>query len=258
MPASRAAAGAKLTARYLLRFDDICPTMNWRVWERIEPVLDAHRTKPILAVVPDNRDPQLAVHEPREDFWARVRTWQAKGWCIALHGYQHRYVTQEPGLIGLNAFSEFAGLPETEQRDKLVRALAVFRDNGVRADAWVAPAHSFDEVTVRLLLELGIDTISDGFYFRPVRRQGALWIPQQLWNFQPMPAGLWTVCIHCNAYGDEDIAGLRHWIASHAGATTSVAQVLKTYRARPVGWLDRGFAAMLPAAREVRRRVLRR
>ncbi|MGA8259743.1 MAG: DUF2334 domain-containing protein [Arenicellales bacterium] len=245
-------------ARYLLRFDDVCPTMNWRVWERIEPTLVENGIKPILAVVPDNQDPKLMVDAPRADFWARVRAWQAAGWCIALHGYQHRYVTREPGLIGLNTFSEFAGLPETEQRDKLVRALAIFSDNGVRADAWIAPAHSFDLVTLRLLLELGIDTISDGVYFRPVRHHGALWIPQQLWDFKAMPAGLWTVCIHCNAWDEADIARLRTWTRAHSAAMSSVEQVPHLYRVRPPGWLDRGFAALFPAAREVRRRVLRR
>src|SRR5260370_42375028 len=54
--------------------------------------LMARRLKPILAVVPDNQDPMLKVDAPVADFWDRVRQWQARGWTIALHGYQHRYV----------------------------------------------------------------------------------------------------------------------------------------------------------------------
>ena len=242
-----------MKARYLLRFDDICPTMNWAVWERIEPALNTHGIKPIMAVVPDNQDGKLMVDAPRADFWARVRAWQAAGWCIALHGYQHRYETREAGLMGINAYSEFAGLPEVTQRDKLARALAIFRDHGVHADAWVAPAHAFDEVTVGLLLEMGVETISDGFYFRPVRRLGALWIPQQFWHFRPMPAGLWTVCVHCNAYGEYEIARLLAWMGRYADVMTSVRDVVSRYPARPAGLLDRGFAALLPGARAIRR-----
>ena len=78
-----------MPARYLVRFDDICPTMNWAAWSRIETVLDRHGVAPILAVVPDNRDPKLMVDNSRADFWARVRGWQTKGWTIALHGFQH-------------------------------------------------------------------------------------------------------------------------------------------------------------------------
>lgn len=229
--------------------------MNWSVWERIEPTLHERGVKPILAVVPDNRDTNLMVEAPRADFWARVRAWQKAGWCIALHGYQHRYETRDAGLMGINAYSEFAGLPETAQREKLRRALAIFQENDVRADAWVAPAHSFDATTVSLLLELGVRTISDGFYFRPVCRMGALWIPQQFWHFRSMPSGCWTVCVHFNAYGEAEIARLKGWISRYGQAMTSVQAVIRDYDARPMDWLDRGFAALLPGVRALRRRA---
>ena len=229
--------------------------MNWTVWERIEPALHERGIKPILAVVPDNRDAHLMVEAPRADFWAKVRAWQKAGWCVALHGYQHRYETRDAGLMGINAYSEFAGLPEAAQREKLRRALAIFKEHDVRADAWVAPAHSFDATTVKLLLEQGIHTISDGFYFRPVRRMGALWIPQQFWHFRPMPMGCWTVCVHFNAYGETEIARLIGWLSRYEQAMTSVQEVSGDYDARPVDWLDRGFATLLPGLRALRRRA---
>ena len=46
-------------ATYLVRFDDICPTMNWEAWEQVENVLVSEGIRPILAVVPDNRDENL-------------------------------------------------------------------------------------------------------------------------------------------------------------------------------------------------------
>ena len=58
--------------QFLLRFDDICPTMNWRVWAEIETVLVQRQFKPILAVVPDNRDPELQVDTPADDFWEQA------------------------------------------------------------------------------------------------------------------------------------------------------------------------------------------
>lgn len=242
-----------MTARYLIRFDDICPTMNWRTWDRIEPVLRAYGVKPILAVVPDNQDSKLRVDEGRADFWTRVRAWQEAGWCIALHGFQHRYVTRNAGLMGINSYSEFAGLSEAEQREKLVQALAIFRENEVYADVWVAPAHSFDAITVSLLLEMGIKVISDGFYARPVRRMGALWLPQQLWKFRPMPAGLWTVCLHCNGYGEARILSLQEQIARYASRLTSVDEVLNSYPVKPVSWWDMGFSAALRTMRGFKR-----
>ena len=50
-----------MSAKYLVRFDDICPTMNWSVWEAVEEVLVEADIKPILAVIPDNQDDHLKI-----------------------------------------------------------------------------------------------------------------------------------------------------------------------------------------------------
>ena len=187
-------------ARYLVRFDDICPTMNWEVWERVEKILIEHAVRPILAVVPSNEDPHLDVAGSNPEFWSRVRGWQQRGWTIALHGCHHVYETTEAGLLGLNRRSEFAGLPREVQAERIAAGLRVLRREGVSAKVWVAPAHSFDLNTIEVLLEQGVDVISDGFFFRPVRLFQAIWIPQQLWRFRPMPFGTWTICYHHNTF----------------------------------------------------------
>jgi peptidoglycan/xylan/chitin deacetylase (PgdA/CDA1 family) len=184
-------------ARYLLRFDDLCPTVPWPLWDELEALMVEAGVQPLLAVIPDNRDPKLQVAPASPRFWDRVRAWQARGWSIGLHGHQHVYVNREPGLLGLNRQSEFAGLPLEEQLDKLRRGLAIFEREGVTADAWVAPAHSFDAVTLAALASLGLRTISDGMALGPYRdAQGLLWVPQQFANLRPMPFGLWTFCYH--------------------------------------------------------------
>jgi peptidoglycan/xylan/chitin deacetylase (PgdA/CDA1 family) len=186
-----------MAARYLLRFDDLCPTVPWPLWDELEALLVETGVQPLLAVIPDNLDPKLHAGPASPRFWDRVRTWQARGWSIGLHGYQHVYVNREPGLLGLNRQSEFAGLTLEAQLDKLRRGLAIFEREGVTADAWVAPAHSFDAVTLAALASLGLDTISDGMALGPYRdAQGLLWVPQQFANLRPMPCGLWTFCYH--------------------------------------------------------------
>src|SRR5262245_50629556 len=113
-----------MSARYLLRFDDICPTMNWDVWDQIDAILCAEGVTPILAVVPDNQDQELKVSPPNPRFWDRARDWQARGWTIGMHGYEHRFVTSESGILRVNRFSEFAGLPAAEQERKLRAGLS--------------------------------------------------------------------------------------------------------------------------------------
>lgn len=187
-------------ARYLIRFDDICPTMNWSLWDEVEGLLLEAGVEPILAVIPDNKDSKLMVAPAAHDFWDRVRGWQARGWSIGLHGYQHTYVNAEPGILMLNKQSEFAGLSYQEQVEKLRNGMDIFEREGVHADAWVAPAHSFDGVTVSALADLGIHTISDGMALAPFRDpQGSVWVPQQFANMRPLPYGVWTFCYHLEA-----------------------------------------------------------
>src|SRR5512138_2337396 len=138
-------------AKYLLRFDDICPTMNWQVWSEIEAAMIARGVRPVLAVVPDNQDPALNVDPPVADFWDRVRRWQARDWTLALHGYQHRYVTCHPGISTIRKKSEFAGVAAAEQEEKLRRGTEMFQRQGIRTRVWIAPSNSFDAATVSLL-----------------------------------------------------------------------------------------------------------
>jgi peptidoglycan/xylan/chitin deacetylase (PgdA/CDA1 family) len=225
---------------YLLRFDDICPTMNWANWDPVEAQLAGLGLRPILAVVPDNRDPRRVAGPPRADFWPRVRQWQAQGWAIALHGYQHLYVNRNPGIIGLNPQSEFAGLPRREQEDKLRKGLAIFRDQGVRAEAWVAPAHSFDRTTVDLLVELGIEVISDGLWHRPFSEPGRVtWVPQQVWEFCPRPAGVWTVCCHPNPWSPDQLERFQRTLAAYAPRVTDLGSILDCYGGRRPSLGDR-------------------
>ena len=110
-----------------------------------------------------------------------VRAWQDLGWSIAMHGYQHCYVSASSGIMGRNSYSEFSSLPESIQRHKLERGHDNFRREGIRPEAFIAPGHSFDDVTVRLLVSLGVDCLSDGYSVFPyLCQQGMLWIPQQL------------------------------------------------------------------------------
>ena len=77
-------------AQYLLRLDDLCPTHSPARWERFRKVIEEFGIRPILAVIPDNRDPQLngSPYDPR--FWDQMREMEAAGAAIAVHGYQHR------------------------------------------------------------------------------------------------------------------------------------------------------------------------
>lgn len=205
-----------MKARYLIRFDDICPTSNWSIWGQVEKTLHRYDIKPILAVVPDNKDSKLQVEPSRPDFWEWLREKQLQGWTITMHGYQHVYETHDAGLLGINRRSEFAGLPAETQRKKIEKGLEIFHQHEVYPQAFVAPAHSFDRNTLEALRNTGIHVISDGFFLGPKRWMDMIWIPQQMWQFRRMPMGIWTVCYHHNRFNQQEMEQFTRDVARFA------------------------------------------
>jgi predicted deacetylase len=220
--------GKTMTAKYLIRFDDICPTMNWDIWNQLEAVLIENDIKPIVAVIPDNQDKSFFINEPVSDFWARVKKWQENGWTIGLHGYQHQYLTKKSGLLCLNKQSEFAGMDEKVQYSKLINALKIFQENNITPDIWIAPSHSFDLQTLKVLKKLGLNSISDGFSFRPFRHHNMLWVPQQIWKFRFFPLGVWTVCFHHNPWQQKNLNQFIEDIKKYKYHLTSFKEVKST------------------------------
>ena len=231
-------------ANYIVRFDDVCPTMNWDVWNKVEAALMAEGIKPVLAVVPDNKDHHLMYDSYNDQFWWKVRQWQHLGWSIALHGYQHLYQSDNPGILGLNNYSEFAGLSYEEQKQKLQRAMKIFKKNGVAVDLWVAPAHSFDATTVRVLSELGVNVISDGFFRKPVSYLNVIWIPQQIWKFRQFRSGVWTVCFHVNAINEMELEKLLDDFKRFRGKIKSLNYIIDNVVIKPASTIDHVFAKL--------------
>jgi predicted deacetylase len=244
------------SAQYLIRIDDVCPTMNWVVWQKVEEILIEADLKPLIAVVPDNQDDHLKVSPPRNEFWHLVRAWRERGWAIGLHGYQHKYVTHEPGIIGISNDSEFAGLPADVQAAKLRRAFEIFQREGIEPDLWVAPAHSFDGTTVEILREMGLRRISDGFFLFPnLDSRGMLWIPQQIWRFRAMPCGLWCVCLHVNAWGPSDILRFRRDVEIYHERIIDVGNAIARFGRRSRDWRDKLVATAFPPLLRARLRL---
>jgi predicted deacetylase len=225
------------TSQYLLRFDDLCPTMNWTVWSDIEAVLVEHRVKPILAVVPDNQDPLLRVNAPVDDFWGRVRQWQARGWTIAMHGYQHKYSHRSVGIITGLKKSEFAGVPAAQQEEKLRKALEIFKQQGIKTRVWIAPSNSFDYTTANLLPRFGINVICDGCFRYPfVDKRNLTWVPQQLHGFRPAPPGVWTVCCHHNYWGAADLGKFREALQQFRPNIAPLDDILRIWAGHTSWW----------------------
>lgn len=240
---------------FILRFDDLCPTMNWIIWDKIVDVCISNGIKPIVAVIPDNIDKSLLLHEPREDFWMHIKDLQNRGWTIGLHGYQHNYINKKSGMIGITAASEFVGLSLEKQEEKIKNALKIFYDHGISPDIWIAPSHSFDNNTLKVLKKYGVSVISDGFYKRPVRIKDFIWIPCQLWDkINTNKSGLWTVCIHFNNWTEKNFKNFEEDVIKNKDRFISVDEIMKG-NIGPAKIYDRIFHTYNVMLRKIKRIV---
>jgi hypothetical protein len=211
--------------------------MNWKVWAEIESALVEFGVKPMLAVVPDNQDPKLQVDAAAEDFWERVRQWQARGWAIGLHGFQHKYVGERVGIVTPRKKTEFAGVSASEQEVKLSGGVNIFKQHGITPRVWIAPSNSFDATTVTLLPKFGIRIISDGLFRFPfVCRRHMFWIPHQIFQFRPAPQGVWTVCYHHNHWTASDLVQFREDLSHFRADLWSLEDVLQVWDGHRSWW----------------------
>ena len=202
-----------MSAKYILRLDDACPTMDKQKWQRIEYICDKYDIKPIVAVIPNNDDNLMKVDKYDNTFWDTVRKWQSKGWKIALHGYNHVYISDKSGFLPFNNQSEFAGLTYEKQAEKIQKGWEIFQKESIKAKIWVAPSHTFDEYTLKALKEFTeIDIVSDGIVIFPFKKHEFKWIPQQVWRFRKMLFGVWTGCFHPNTMNENDFHNLELFI----------------------------------------------
>jgi hypothetical protein len=187
-----------MSVKYILRLDDASEYMDYGKWNPYFKLFDKYEIKPIIAVIPFNQDPQMINSDRDNRFWENVRLWNEKGYCIAMHGYDHVYLNQNSGLLNRNPFSEFAGLSLVQQKEKLLKAQNIFESNSLYPEVFIAPGHTFDENTIQALKDVTtVKTISDGYAVRGgFREYGINWIPQQLSFPKSKFCGLWTICIH--------------------------------------------------------------
>lgn len=231
-------------AQYMLRCDDLCPTMATARWGELVALIGELGLRPILAVVPENGDDALRVAPADPGFWAQMRAMQAAGATIALHGYRHVCASRGRSLVGYVRRSEFAGVAEAVQRAWIRAGLRILREQGLDAKVWVAPRHGFDAATLRALRSEGISIVSDGLERKPFARGGAIWIPQQLWGPAEKKKGLWTICVHPNTARSEELDKLRTFAWAHAAQFTSVDRVLEEHRPGRLGMAERAYAKL--------------
>ncbi len=216
--------------RFAIRIDDIAPDMDWNAFCRFAALLDTYDVKPLIGVIPENKDPRIAApfnrrnavfiqtegskgetEDPKGKIPEMVNTsscssgfgkWlkekQQEGWTVAMHGYDHIYRTKKGGLFPLNHASEFAGRSYEEQLKSLQRGRKKMAELGAQTDIFMAPSHSFDKNTLRALKKCGFRYITDGFGGEAYTREGLTFLPISFLKSREMKKkeGITTFVVH--------------------------------------------------------------
>ncbi|MDY6281414.1 MAG: DUF2334 domain-containing protein [Roseburia faecis] len=213
--------------QYLLRLDDASDYMDVEKWQRMENLLDKYGIKPLVGIIPDNRDPRLVgTYKKNQFFWDKASGWKVKGWELAMHGCYHAYTTKEGGINPVNKRSEFAGVPFDTQRAMIRYGVEILKSHTITPRVFFAPSHTFDENTLRALaaesnIRIVSDTVANDVYFR----DGFYFIPQQSGRVRKLPFKVCTFCYHPNMMQDEDFEVLELFLKEKSSGFAALQDI---------------------------------
>ncbi len=202
----------------LIRFDDIAANMNWELMDKCEKLLDTYKIKPVVGVIPNNKDDSLLSFPGRKNFWQIVNKWQLKGWEVAMHGYTHIYDkdTHKKDFFNYGGKSEFFGHSVDDQIVKIKKGLKIFKDNNIKIRVFFAPNHTYDKNTFEALKISGINEVIDGYGLIPYQEKDIIFIPQLFYKLFVLPFGIQSTQIHLNEWKLDDFFKFETFIEKNA------------------------------------------
>lgn len=194
--------------KILIRFDDICPTMNFEEFDKATILMDKLGIKPLIGVIPWCKDKELQIDEFRIDFWKFIKELEKKDYKIAMHGYEHVYDSKKRGVVNSTKKSEFAGHSLEFQVEKIKNGKKILNEKNIYTDIFFAPAHSYDQNTLKALAQCGFKYISDGMSRIPIERFGIICIPCRTGGIPIMKKnGYYTAVFHAHEWPMESKCG---------------------------------------------------
>ena len=213
----------------LIRLDDITENMNWDLMKKSELLFEKYEIKPVLGVIPNNKDAQLLPYPKKDDFWDRVRGWRDKNWEIAMHGYTHVYdkMCKNDDYFNCGGGSEFFGHSLETQITKIQNGLKKFNDEKIKIRTFFAPNHTFDKNTLIALKKSGINVVIDGYGLMPYTEHDIKFIPQLFLKVLFLPFGIQSTQIHLNYMKEKDFDNFVRFIEKNSNRIISYDQIIK-------------------------------
>ena len=202
----------------LIRLDDIAENMNWDLMEKSELLFDEFKIKPVLGVIPVNKDEELLSYPRKNNFWDRVRKWRDKGWEISMHGFTHVYdkISKKEDYFNYGGGSEFCGHYLEVKFSRIKNGLNKFNDENIKIKSFFAPNHTFDKNTLLALKRCGINEVIDGYGLMPYEENKINFIPQLFYKIIKLPFGIQSLQIHLNYLNQKDFDNFKNFIEKNS------------------------------------------
>ncbi|SEJ29189.1 hypothetical protein SAMN04488018_12217 [Myroides marinus] len=215
--------------KYIVRFDDLCPTMDWNKFSKIKEALEEYGIKSVLGVVPINRDPVLNIADniTEEMFYHNIIKFKNYGDTIAQHGTYHIMHNCSGGIMKINKYGEICELPYNKQLELLTIGKQILVERNIWEPYYMAPAHSFDDNTLKALKELNFLALTDGWGGYPYQLEDIICVPQLFAKpFTKFNIGYQTICLHTNNMNKFQIEEFVNFIHSNKGSFVNFKDIV--------------------------------
>lgn len=205
---------------YLIRLDDASEYMDIPKWMRTVELISGFGVCPLIGVIPKCEDPDfVGEYEYNATFWDIARSWQEKGFIIALHGFNHTLKPAKGGLNPVDHRSEFVSLPLEQQKKKIKEGYSILIQQKIYAKVFFAPAHTFDENTLQALKEeTPIRIISDTIASDVYKMNDFFFLPCWQGKCRSLPFKFVGISLHPNEMKEEDFVKLELFLKTNGRA----------------------------------------
>ena len=198
--------------KYLIRLDDLSPFMKKKNFFLIRDLLDNYNIKPIIGIIPNNKDHEIKFEKYNFNFWKLVYELQKNNYFVAQHGYTHEKLSNQSGIMGINNLSEFAGLSLKDQINRIIAGKKILTSKKIKTNAFMFPFHSYDENSLNAIKQSGFKYIIDGYGLKPFLYKNLIHIPFLFSKPIKVPVGIYTICLHTDSMDEKDFDFISRFI----------------------------------------------
>lgn len=182
-----------------VRIDDFCADIDKNKFLIVTNFLDKMEIKPLIGIIPENKDKTLKKGDCFENFWEVARDLQNKGYTFAQHGFNHVYTSKDGGILNINKRGEHTGEDVESQYRILSEGRKILQKNGFDLNIYMAPSNSFDKNTLKALKKLNFKYVTDGWTNYLYEMEDLVFIPcRNVIKISKHDSGIITLMLHTN------------------------------------------------------------